>query len=44
MKEYLLHKEENATDTTAKIPLFADYAQNWYISYRTQVEESTYAG
>ena len=38
MKEYLLHKEETPTDATSKMPLFADYAQNWYIAYRTQVE------
>ena len=44
MREYLLHKADTPPEEVSNTPLFADYAQNWYISYRTQVEESTYSG
>lgn len=43
MRAYLLNKGVNTPDEPSKTPLFADYAQNWYIAYRTQVEESTYS-
>ena len=43
MRAYLLNKDMNPPDEPSKTPLFADYAQNWYIAYRTQVEESTYS-
>lgn len=43
MRTYLLNKDVNTPDEPSKTPLFADYAQNWYIAYRTQVEESTYS-
>ena len=43
MREYLLHKEEQSAETKPQVPLFFDYARQWYDDYRTQVEESTYA-
>lgn len=43
MREYFLNKQEAAEQETPEVPLFADYAQRWYESYRSQVEESTYA-
>lgn len=39
----MLNKQTQAEEAAPEIPLFADYAQQWYESYRTQVEESTYA-
>lgn len=43
LREYLLNKQTQAEEAAPEIPIFADYAQQWYESYRTQVEESTYA-
>lgn len=43
LREYMLNKQTQAEEAVPEIPLFADYAQQWYESYRTQVEESTYA-
>ena len=43
LREYLLNKPESSDQDTPEIPLFAEYAQQWYEDYRTQVEESTYA-
>lgn len=43
LREYMLNNQTQAEEAVPEIPLFADYAQQWYESYRTQVEESTYA-
>ena len=40
MREYLLNKPDIAE--ASEMPLFADYANLWYESYRSQVEESTW--
>lgn len=40
MREYLLNKPDIAE--ASEVPLFADYANLWYESYRSQVEESTW--
>ena len=42
MREYLQNKSEKGESEPQEIPLFADYAQQWYESYRSQVEESTW--
>lgn len=44
MRTYLLQKQSSELSSESfKVPLFAEYAQNWYAAYRTQVEESTYS-
>lgn len=42
MREYLLNKPESGSVEASEVPLFADYANLWYESYRSQVEESTW--
>lgn len=42
MREYLQNKPKEGS-LPAEIPLFKEYAQNWYEAYRSQVEESTYS-
>lgn len=43
MREYVANKQTVADAQTPEVPLFEEYAQRWYESYRSQVEASTYA-